>query len=201
MRDRISSLLRGLLGIARDQRGVSGIETAIILVAVVIVGTVFAVTTLNTGLISSEKAEKTVAGGLDETSGVMVIRGVVIADANVGKTAIDTIKFTLTSASDSSSGVDLSTTGTVVTYLDSGNGVTCTGSGSPSCSWATNWLTGSSDILDPGERVEITVTITNLSPLLGRATEFTIQVRPNIGAVVVVNRTIPVGIQAVMDLN
>jgi flagellin-like protein len=201
MRNRIPALLRGLLGIARDQRGISGIETAIILISVVIVGSVFAVTTLNTGMISSQKAEKTVTAGMDETSGTMVMRGVVFADANVGKTAIDTIKFTLTSASDSSSGIDLSNTSTVVSYLDSGNSLACTGSGSPICSWATNWVTGSSDILDPGERVEITVTISNLSPLLGRATEFTIQVVPNKGAVVVVNRTIPVGIQAVMDLN
>ena len=201
MRNRTTSLLPGLLGIARDQRGITGIETAIVLIAFVIVATVFAFTTLNTGLISSEQAQKTIIGGLDETSGTMTIRGVVIADANVGKTAIDTIKFTLTSATGSSTGVDLSSTGTVVTYLDSGNGLNCTGSGSSSCSWATNWLVGSSDILDPGEQVEITVTISSLTPLLGKGTEFTIQVKPNKGAVVIVNRTIPAGIQAIMDLN
>ena len=200
MRNRITSLLRGPVGMARGQRGITGIETAIILISFVIVATVFAFTTLNTGLISSQQAQKTVMGGLNETSSTLALRGVVIADANPGKTAIDTIKFTLTSAVQDSTGVDLSSTGTVVTYLDSGNGLNCTGSGSPSCSWSTNWLVGSGDILDPGEQVEFTVTISNLTPLLGKGTEFTIQVKPNIGAVVVVNRTIPAGIQAIMDL-
>ena len=40
------------------------------------------------------------------------------ASANTGKTAIDTVRFDLNPASTSSGPVDLSSTGTVLTYLD-----------------------------------------------------------------------------------
>ena len=46
-----------------------------------------------------------------------------IADANTANTAIDTVKFNLTPASTASEAVDLSTTGTVVTYLDENQGI------------------------------------------------------------------------------
>lgn len=184
----------------RDQRGITGIETAIVLIAFVVVATVFAFTVLNTGLLSAEKSKETVLGGLAETSASLHLRGSVIADANPGKTAIDTIKFYLTAAAQSTESVDLSSTGSVVTYLDSDNSLNCTGSGSPSCSWSATWVIGSGNLLDPGEQVEVTVTLTSLTPGLGKGKEFTIQVKPSKGAVVVVNRTIPAEVKAIMDL-
>jgi archaellin len=53
----------------------------------------------------------------------------------------------------------------------------------------------------PGEQVDMTVTLTNLSPLLPKSREFTIQVKPNQGAVVIVNRTTPPELKAIMELN
>ena len=166
----------------------------------VVVGTVFAFTILNTGLLSAEKSKETVIEGLKDTSSTLFLRGSVIAQANPGKTAIDTIKFYLTVEAQSVESVDLSNTVTVVTYLDSDNGLNCTGSGSPSCSWSASWVIGSGDLLDPGEQVEVTVTITSLAPGLGKGQEFTIQVKPSKGAVVVVSRTIPAEVKAIMDL-
>jgi archaellin len=55
--------------------------------------------------------------------------------------------------------------------------------------------------VDPGEQVDMTVTLTNLSPLLPKSREFTIQVKPNKGAVVIVNRTTPPELKAIMELN
>ena len=120
-------------GLNGDQRGITGLETAIVLIAFVVVASVFAFAVLSTGLLSSEKSKETVLGGLAETSATISIRGGIIADANSGKTAIDTIKFTLTSAAQAAEAVDLSTTGVVVTYLDNDQAVNCTGSGTPSC--------------------------------------------------------------------
>ena len=191
-----------------DQRGITGLETAIVLIAFVVVASVFAFAVLSTGLLSSEKSKETVLGGLEETSSTMALRGDVIADANTAKTSIDTIKFTLTPASTSSEPVDLSATGSVVTYLDEGQGINCNTTGTfdgdadtPECSWSTDWLIGSADLVETGEQVEITVTLTNLTPLLGKGTEFTIQVKPSIGAVVIVNRTLPKELKGIMDLN
>jgi archaellin len=62
-------------------------------------------------------------------------------------------------------------------------------------------LIGSGDIVDPGEQVEITLTLTNLTPLLVEKIEFTVQVKPNKGAVVIVGRTMPGELKGVMELN
>ena len=55
--------------------------------------------------------------------------------------------------------------------------------------------------MDPGEQVDLTVTLTNVSLLLPKSKEFTIQVKPNKGAVVIVNRTMPPELKAIMSLN
>ncbi len=138
----------------------------------------------------------------------MSVKGLVVGDSNSGKTAIDTVKFTLTSAAQAAEAVDLSTTGVVVTYLDSDQAINCENPQSfdgdadtAECSWSTSWIIGSGDLVDPGEQVDMKVTLTNLTPLLPKSKEFTIQVKPNKGAVVIVNRTTPPELKAIMELN
>ena len=46
-------------------------------------------------------------------------------------------------------------------------------------------------MVDPGEQVDVTVNLDTMPPILGLKKEFTIQVKPNKGAVVIVNRTTP----------
>ena len=172
-----------------------------------VVAAVFAFAVLNTGLLSSEKSKEAALGGLQETSSTLSLRGEVIADSNSAKTAIDLIKFNLAPASTASESVDLSTTGSVITYLDDFQGINCQNpqslDGDPDtaeCSWSSEWLIGSGEIVDPGEQVEITVTLTNLTPLLAAKQEFTIQIKPNKGAVVIVTRTLPGELKGVMDV-
>ena len=137
-----------------------------------------------------------ILGSLEETSSTLHLRGAVVAAANAGKTVVDSIKLTLSNASKTSEAVDLSSTGTAVTSVDDDHGLNCTGSGSPSCSWTTTWLIGSGDLVDPGEQVDITSTISSLTPVFGTSKEFTIQVKPNKGAVISVTREIPGEIEA-----
>ena len=186
-----------------NQRGITGLETAIVLIAFVVVASVFAFAVLNTGFLSSEKSKEAALGGLQETSSTLSLRGEVIADSN----AADLIKFNLAPASTASESVDLSTTGSVITYLDDFQGINCQNpqsfDGDPDtaeCSWSSEWLIGSGEIVDPGEQVEITVTLTNLTPLLAAKQEFTIQIKPNKGAVVIVTRTLPGELQGIMDV-
>ncbi len=187
-----------------DQRGITGLETAIVLIAFVVVASVFAFAVLSTGLLSSEKSKETVLGGLEETSSTLSIRGDVIGDADSTKAWIDTVKFTLTSAAQAADAVDLSSTGVVITYLDQDQALNCTngsGSGSSYCFWTTSWIIGSGDLVDPGEQVDVTVDLSNMTPVLGLKKEFTIQVKPNKGAVVIVNRTTPPEFKAIQALN
>ena len=200
-------LIRGTVTFFQNQQGITGLETAIVLIAFVVVAAVFAFAVLNTGLLSSEKSKEATLGGLEETSATLSLRGEVVADANSDKTAIDTVKFNLAPASTASESVDLSTTGTVVTYLDENQGINCEnpqsfdGDGDTAeCSWSATWLIGSGDIVDRGEQVEMIVTLTNLTPLLAEKTEFAVQIKPNKGAVIIVSRTLPAELKGINRL-
>ena len=96
------------------QRGITGIKTAIIMISFVVVASVFAFATLNTGFFTAEEGKKTILGGLNkaETSiivrgGITAIRGGVDVDANdtllinstsTDKYVITTVKFLVTTA-------------------------------------------------------------------------------------------------------
>ena len=95
----------------------------------------------------------------------------------------------------------------MVTYLDENQGINCENPQSfdgdadtLECSWSTSWLIGSGDIVDSGEQVEVTVTLTNLTPLLTEKTEFSVQVNPNKGAIVIVTKTLPGELKGVTAL-
>jgi flagellin-like protein len=51
-----------------NQRGITGIETAIILIAFVIVASVFAYVVLSAGLFSTQKAKEAIHAGLEEAT-------------------------------------------------------------------------------------------------------------------------------------
>ena len=66
------------------QRGITGLETAIILIAFVVVASVFAFTVLSTGIFSSERSKETVFSGIEEAQSTLEPRGSMIAfSANV----------------------------------------------------------------------------------------------------------------------
>ena len=65
-----------------EQKGITGLETAIILIAFVVVAAVFAFVVLSTGLFSSERSKETVYAGLEKTRGTMELSGAVIATSN-----------------------------------------------------------------------------------------------------------------------
>ena len=102
-----------------DQRGITGLETAIVLIAFVVVASVFAFAVLSTGLLSSEKSKETVLGGLEETSSTLAIRGDIIGTANSEKTSLDEVKFTLSSPPNTVS-LDLGAKSPLRAHYDSG---------------------------------------------------------------------------------
>ena len=77
----MAKLPQELRGLVHDHRGITGLETAIVLIAFVVVSSVFAFATLSTGLISDDKTKETIKAGLDEAQGTMQVRGQVIAGA------------------------------------------------------------------------------------------------------------------------
>ena len=144
-----------------DQRGVTGLETAIVLIAFVVVAAVFAFTVITTGLFSSEKAGETANSGLGEASTSLTPKGAVVANANNGKDVIATVKFKLTNSG--ADAVGLVPASTLLTYSDANNLVTLVrandinGTGATTPWWWSDWKLGTGDAVDSGEVVEITV--------------------------------------------
>ena len=66
-------------GLHRGQEGITGLETAIILIAFVTVASVLAYSVLSAGIFSSEKGKAAVYTGLDQASASMQVRGDVLA--------------------------------------------------------------------------------------------------------------------------
>lgn len=182
-------------GLGQDQRGITGLETAIVLVAFVLVASVFAFAVLSSGLAAAEKSNETALGSLGESSGTLMVRGEVVGISNRSLTALDNVKFTLAAASQAHEAVEVSTTATVITYLDKKQALNI----SPS-DWTPTWLIGSGPMLDPGEQVEIVVNLTGLFPLLGPGKGFAIRVKPNKGAVVRIEKATPRELFPIMQL-
>ena len=82
----------------RSTRGVTGIETAIILIAFVVVSSVFAYTVLSAGIFSAEKGKEAVYAGLDRAASSISLVGSMKADgvvATVLTTADSTANWTV----------------------------------------------------------------------------------------------------------
>ena len=245
-------MTKKLLGrIHRVQTGITGLETAIILIAFVVVAAVFAYTVLSAGLFSTQKSQEAVHSGLEETRSTLELRAGVTAlrtvTANVFRSgggaltgeAVDVVtrvKFIISTALDGESiSLRPSYTGdtsgitpsipdehtTVISLVDQNVNLT-------DLAWTVTWLGDDNGdyLLDSQERAEITVWLVNNdsgtyklgapgstvffsddedtaapTQLLDTNHEFTIQVKPESGATLTVERTTPAYLDPVMDLH
>ena len=74
-----SYLQRRLVSAAKAQKGITGLETAIILIAFVVVASVFSYTVLTAGVFSSQKSSEAVNAAIDEVRSSIKISGNTIA--------------------------------------------------------------------------------------------------------------------------
>jgi archaeal flagellin FlaB len=110
MLKRILKQKRYFKNIYKEQKGITGLETAIILIAFVVVAAVFAYTVLSAGLFSTQKSQEAVYNGLKETQGTLQLLGGVVGYKDTLNSdnggSIGRIDFTLALATDGTS-VDL----------------------------------------------------------------------------------------------
>ena len=95
-------------------------------------------------------------------------------------------------------------TGLIVSYIDANNSVNLTWQSSPPTTtpgWGFEFLTGNGPLLQPGERVEITVNLSGLTTPLGTGQEFTIEVKPSLGAVLAISKKTPGEFTTVVSLD
>lgn len=237
------------IGLRRSepQRGITGLETAIILIAFVVVATVFAFTVLSTGVFSAERSKETIYAGLQEARSSIEPRGSVIGYAGgTGSGPVVSTLYKLTFVvGNSASGaeVDLtppytaSGTGTdpdfvagaeyrtIISYTDRLQHLS-------DVPWTVEFLgeASSDTLLEVGEKAEITVwlltrdfTVTDVTAASATSTwtpdargahgilttggtiltqndVFTIEVKPALGSIMTIERTVPVRLDLIMDL-
>ena len=75
MKDRLETMK-----LFRQERGVTGLETAIILIAFVVVASVFAFTVLSTGIFSAERGKETIHAGLTGARSSMELKGSIVSN-------------------------------------------------------------------------------------------------------------------------
>lgn len=184
--------------IVRDEEGITALETAIILIAFVVVASVFAFSILSAGTFSTERGKEAVFAGLSQVRSSIELKGSVIATAVQTGTigTVDDIIFTIANAVGGEP-VNLNTTDRVVVidYRDAGQMTSVT-------DWSLIWKVRADDddLLEAGELAEITVPLDTLTNTLGINTDFSIEIKPPSGAVLNIQRTTPAYLEAVYDL-
>ena len=188
--------------VLRDQRGITGLETAIVLIAFVVVASVFAFAILSSGLLATEQSKEAVLGGLAEAQATLVLRGAVITHNATSTQLVNRVAFQV-SLPASGDDVNLASTALVVTYIDEDQTEALTFVADPDNNpgYGITYLLGTGDLLDPGERVEFTANLTGLTPRLGVSKDFVIQVKPPEGATLTVDRRTPAELTPVVNLN
>ena len=208
MTDFRGRLLQRLRLLLPGQRGITGLETAIVLIAFVVVSSVFAFAALSTGLFSADKAKDTIQAGLAETRGSMELKGsVVLSSATIGTTAVVTnIAFQVSNAAGGEA-IDLTPGKTIIKYnddtqskifdADAGFSVTAIGDAD------------ADKLLERNEVYQIDLVSLNttgagdnaLTNTLGVNKTFSLEVIPPRGAVLFIERTTPVYLDKTTSLD
>ncbi len=188
---------------ARNEQGITGLETAIILIAFVVVATIFAFVVLTTGVFSAERGKETVFAGLEKARGSMEIRGGIIVTATGTTLAVDKIQFAVATTAGGEP-VPMNPGGsnnrTVMAYRDDNivdNDV----------AFSVANIVGDSDtLLEPGELKVITIDASaggdiSPNPDIDPNERFTIEVQTPVGATLDITRTMPAELRTVMQLH
>jgi flagellin FlaB len=194
--------------------GMTGLETAIILVAFVITAAAFAFVVLNMGFLTAEKAQSVISSGMAEASSALLVDSGVVGQFNStggDQADIDLTKLTFyIKLSQGHEPVDLDDSKLVATYTNArchgeiynANGTIMT-------------ITGVNDdgdsLCETGEKFKVEVNFTELSnsavdPAQASQDdvyahpyeEFRIELRPSTGAVLAIERQVPAVYSAVM---
>lgn len=178
----------------KDESGITALETAIILIAFVVVAAVFAFTILQAGTFSTERGREAIYGGIEQVSSSMEVVGSVKAAEtdSPGNNTVDTLTFELQTVS-GGTGVDVSTV--IYSYSDPATYI----SKLDSCT--TSWLVGSGNMLEGDEMVEVVCDVETDGAALGVNTQFQLEVKPPTGAVIPIVRTTPAEVTGTMVLN
>jgi len=177
-----------------DDAGFTGLEVAIVLIAFVVVASVFSYTVLGLGFMATQKTHEIANGALGKVSGGLELRGQMMGFAPSEGAAVESLRVVLSSNTATGVTVDLGrmavqiATDEVVETLERGTDLAEPEAGE----WTVvrrDQSTGTpNNVLEPNEQVTIAIRPSNpLAP----GTSFTLELRPDGGAPVILKRTVP----------
>lgn len=196
------------------RRGLTGLETAIILVAFVITSTAFAYVVMNMGFISAEQAQNVISGSMEEASSALQLDSDIIGTFDNNTDAAEDICLVkavfYVSLGPGGSAIDMDNDQVVITYSNPrSHGVVYDGN---TAATTVTVITGDADtILEEGERFKIAIDFTaidkdTMDPAQGSMPDvythpyekITIEIQPTQGGILRINRRIPQVTNAVM---
>lgn len=198
----VKRTVRFLKRIGAEEAGITALETAIILIAFVVVASVFAFTMLSAGTFSTERGKEAIYAGLTEVQSSLEVKGGVIALADsAGATeTVDSLVFTVANVLDGEP-VNLATGDAAVVVFEYRDATQRVALGNND--WSVQWLgnENGNGLLEVGELAEITVDLTaSLSNTLSTNTTFVLEMKPPDGAILNLQRTTPAWLDMVNDL-
>jgi len=183
------------LGYHGGRKGITGLETAIILIAFVTVAAVLAYSVLSAGIFSSEKGKQAVYSGLSQAKASMDVVGGVKA-MSTDNVVASGIEFEVTSVLDDDN-IDMGKI--IMNYTD--DAIFAENVSFTVDNLAPN---GSNQMLGPAEVALINVSMAQTA-LSGTSLvaydTFTLEMVPTTGATITIQRTLPGYLDDVMDLH
>jgi flagellin FlaB len=185
----------------RRRKALTGLETAIVLIAFVVVAAAFAFAVLNMGFFTTQKSSEVMQAGLEETLSSVEIAGSVVARSSSGQ--ISNITIYVKSAVGKNP-VDMRSGVLVISYRDPYSFVPNIYIANDTSTTVTGvrvrQLTGDGDTaLEYTEVWEIVIGIPQLSALKPND-QFSIEIKPAQGSILKVERRLPPVFDPVMDL-
>ena len=173
--------------INEKEDGITGLETAIILIAFVMVASVFAYVVLSAGLFSSQKAKQAVYAGLESTMSAVELKGDVIArmSSNLVQEIYLFVGIPAAGNPVDFTGTSNNTQKVVISYSDADTLI-------PSVNWTMTKLStiNNDNLLDQDELFMITVDLSTTDNI-SAYDQFALAIRPADGPTLTIERTIP----------
>jgi archaeal flagellin FlaB len=176
----------------KDEKGFTGLEAAIVLIAFVVVAAVFSYVMLGAGFFTTQKSQEVVHTGVTQASSSIAPSGdVIVASTTANQANVITFYVTNTAG-----GTPVDLDKTVITYTDNNDFVTkeYAGGGNGWVYTPIIYETGHNDnLLESGEKYKVVMTLANLPVLSapGVNENIKIEVKPPEGAVLSIIKTMP----------
>ena len=175
----------------KNEKGFTGLEAAIVLIAFVVVAAVFSYVMLGAGFFTTQKSQEVVHTGVTQASSSLAPSGDVIVESTQNDHA-NNITFYVTNTA---GGTPVDLNKTVLTYTDNNDFVTREyGTGGNGWVYTPVVYDHADNLLESGEKYRIVVNLSSLSGTIsppGVNEKIKLEIKPPEGAVMTIIKTMP----------